>query len=57
MNPAYAPTAGNVARELAPLFQRLAWCGDTIDLNQIAAKTFQGYDCYGRGKPPRGRYW
>ena len=32
-------------------FFRLRWCGETVDLKRPAASTFQGWDCYGRGKP------
>ena len=49
----------NVPDEVVSLFTALQWCGDTIDLNKPAAKSFQGWDCYGKGRPHRnkdGRY-
>ena len=32
--------------------RKLRWCGQTIDLDRFAAKSFQGWDCWGKGRPP-----
>ena len=38
--------------ELVQLYRKLRWCGQTIDLDRFAAKSFQGWDCWGKGRPP-----
>lgn len=38
--------------ELVRLYRRLRWCGQTIDLERLAAKSFQGWDCFGKGRAP-----
>ena len=38
--------------ELVQLYRKLRWCGQSIDLERLAAKSFQGWDCFGKGRAP-----
>jgi len=49
-SPTTCARSQGVPDELLRVFQRLKWCGDTVDLNKLAAKSFQGFDCYGKGR-------
>ena len=40
-----------VPPEFLDFFQRLRWCGETVDLNKMATKSFQGFDCFAKGEP------
>ena len=37
---------------LVQLYRKLRWCGQSIDLERLAAKSFQGWDCFGKGRAP-----
>ena len=38
--------------ELVQLYRKLRWCGQSIDPERLAAKSFQGWDCFGKGRAP-----
>ena len=37
---------------LVQLYRKLRWCGQSIDPERLAAKSFQGWDCFGKGRAP-----
>ena len=51
VEPAKCDRTHGIPRALTDYFYQLRWCGETIDLNKPASKSFQGWDCFAKGKP------